>query len=542
MWKYVKKYKYQNFMVSVFAFLETGSRISCSLLLIVTMHMILEKDLKKTLLCGGVLVGLGVFCEAVVFPGFQVWKAKALALMNQAMRADINKIMMNKDYQELRDKDSGEYLSWYTNDIKEAEIQGFNEFYLCVFDVLKLILNAAVLALIRLDLLICTLVVSVALYVVTKALGDKIERSSVKISGAMEQFTDEIKEQLSGFMVWKAFGHLAEFEEKIRRAGSELERSRYLYLKRKEKANLILASVNKIGGTIMLTMICILCTMRILPVEILFGGTNFSGAIRSAFASMMRHKVNLAGARAYFRKFEELTKEKEEKAELPAIQKEITVEHLSFSYGEKQVLKDVNAVFEMGGKYAVVGKSGCGKSTLLKILLGQMKGYQGKVLFDGKDAGWYDIDSFGKQMAYIEQDVFLFNKTIRENITLGKAVSKQQMEMALKQSALWEELKNFPKGLDTIVGENGNLLSGGQKQRVAVARALVHNCSVLVMDEGTSALDQKNAEAIEDALTACSGLTVILVSHHLKKEKEKEFTAVYHLDQGEIRRQLCGTI
>ena len=261
-------------------------------------------------------------------------------------------------------KDSGEYLSWYTNDIKEAEIQGFNEFYLCVFDVLKLILNAAVLALIRLDLLICTLVVSVVLYVVTKALGDKIERSSVKISGAMEQFTDEIKEQLSGFMVWKAFGHLAEFEEKIRRAGSELERSRYLYLKRKEKANLILASINKIGGnnyadeTILFCVRCGFFRLR----SYLEGKLNFSGAIRSAFASMMRHKVNLAGARAYFRKFEELTKEKEEKAELPAIQKEITVEHLSFSYGEKQVLKDVNAVFEMGRKIC-----GCWKERMRKI-------------------------------------------------------------------------------------------------------------------------------------------------------------------------------
>lgn len=132
-------------------------------------------------------------------------------------------------------------------------------------------------------------------------------------------------------------------------------------------------------------------------------------------------------------------------------------------------------------------------------------------------------------MSYIGQTVFLFNSTIRDNITLGEMFTDAQMEKALRDSALAGDLASMPDGLDTVVGEEGSNLSGGQKQRVAIARALIHDRSILLVDEGTSALDRENADIVEKSLLSNPELTLILVSHHLTAERKKQFTQVYDL-------------
>lgn len=213
-----------------------------------------------------------------------------------------------------------------------------------------------------------------------------------------------------------------------------------------------------------------------------------------------------------------MAEETEKKKELPMINNEIEFRNLSFAYSEKPVFENLNLKFKVGGKYGIIGKSGSGKTTLLKILLGQLTSYSGELLFDGVDAAVYDTESFYRQMAYIEQNVFLFHTTIRENITLGAEFQKEELEEALRNSALYEDLKSFPQGLDTDVGENGDCLSGGQKQRVAVARALIHKRNILVVDEGTSALDKINAKKIETALLKSKDVTLLFVSHHWKKK------------------------
>lgn len=215
---------------------------------------------------------------------------------------------------------------------------------------------------------------------------------------------------------------------------------------------------------------------------------------------------------------------------LSALQKSITLEDISFWYDEKKpILVHMNAQFKKGGKYALIGPSGCGKSTLLKILLGWLPGYQGTIRFDGRDMREYTPEQLQQQMSYIEQDVFLFNTSIRENITLGEDFNDQQMKKALRDSALAGDLAIMPQGLDTLVGEEGRNLSGGQKQRVAIARALIHNRNILLVDEGTSALDQKNADIVEKNLLANPDLTLILISHHLSDERKAQFDHVYEL-------------
>ena len=201
-------------------------------------------------------------------------------------------------------------------------------------------------------------------------------------------------------------------------------------------------------------------------------------------------------------------------------------------FGKKEFVKAVDGVtFEVkkGEVFGIVGESGCGKSTLLKLLLGWLPDYTGTISFDDVDIHTVTPAQLQQQMSYIEQNVFLFNTTIRENITLGEHFTDEQMEKALRDSALAGDLANMPKGLDTPVGEEGNALSGGQKQRVAIARALIHNRSILLVDEGTSALDQKNADIVEKSLLSNPDLTLILISHHLSDERKAQFDHVYEL-------------
>lgn len=165
----------------------------------------------------------------------------------------------------------------------------------------------------------------------------------------------------------------------------------------------------------------------------------------------------------------------------------------------------------------------------MKLILGWLPTYGGTIEFDGSNARDFTPEQLQRQMSYIEQNVFLFNTTLRDNITLGEYFTDEQIEKALRDSALAYDLSEMPSGLDTPVGENGSNLSGGQKQRVAIARALIHNRSILLVDEGTSALDQKNAGIVEDNLLDNPDLTLILASHHLSPERKARFTKVYNL-------------
>ena len=207
----------------------------------------------------------------------------------------------------------------------------------------------------------------------------------------------------------------------------------------------------------------------------------------------------------------------------------LSAKGLDLWYGPTQALKGVSMDIPEKQVTALIGPSGCGKSTLLKLLLGWLPDYTGTIRFDGRDARDYTPEQLQRQMSYIEQDVFLFNTTIRENITLGEEFTDEQMERALRDSALAGDLAHMPEGLDTVVGEEGSNLSGGQKQRVAIARALIHDCSILLIDEGTSALDQKNADIVEQSLLSNPDLTLVLISHHLTAERKSQFDRVYDL-------------
>ncbi|WP_159430800.1 ATP-binding cassette domain-containing protein [Olsenella phocaeensis] len=216
----------------------------------------------------------------------------------------------------------------------------------------------------------------------------------------------------------------------------------------------------------------------------------------------------------------------------------IELDDVSFSYGDTDpaegrlsnaptTLRNCSKRFDAGKKYAIVGKSGCGKSTLLELLGGSLRPSSGHVLVDGRAGCVPDA-------AWVHQNVFLFDDTLRENIGLGGTFTDEQIGSALRLAGLDEVIAALPDGLDTPVGEGGGRLSGGERQRVAIARALLYGKTTLLVDEATSALDKETAARVEDTLLALDGVTLIAVTHQLDAEHAARYDEVLEMKDGRL--------
>ena len=213
-------------------------------------------------------------------------------------------------------------------------------------------------------------------------------------------------------------------------------------------------------------------------------------------------------------------------SELP-LRHALSLDDVAFSYGEgAPSLEHLSAMFAAGEKYALVGPSGAGKSTVLRLLAGRLAPTAGEVRVDGV-AGV-------PEAAFIHQQVFLFDDTLRNNITLWGSFPEDCVAEAVHAAGLDELVASLPQGLDTPVEENGGRFSGGERQRVAIARALLHQKSVLFVDEATSALDNETASRVEDALLSLDGVTVVAVTHRLDAGHARRYDGVFELRDGRL--------
>lgn len=458
-------------------------------------------------------------------------QAKAVRILNNQVRHDLYISLLHKKHQEYHSQDSGEYISWMTNNIKQIETLAWNPFFDCVGRVAQVLWSIFVLFKIHWSLMIASLVSAAIMWSFPKLFEKKMEQIGKNCSDKQALAISRLKDLLSGFDVLRCFNKTEQFIKKGDSASDQVEEPAYH-----------LSCTSSINGCSMgyvsvviqilsdILIVALAFQGKIMP-AVLAGSSNLFAGVANGLNKFSTLRLSIAASRPYFEKItaHDTEKPKKYQKKWEPIQNAITMENISFSYEQKPILKDMNLQFEIGKKYAITGPSGCGKSTLLKILLGWLPEYNGKVLLDGKDSRSYSVEQLQEQIGYIEQNVFLFNTTIRENITLGEPFSDEQLQKALNDSSLSNDLASMPDGLDTVVGEEGRNLSGGQKQRVAIARALIHNRSILLVDEGTSALDKNNADVVERSLLNNSELTLILISHHLSPERMNQFDKVYHL-------------
>jgi ABC-type multidrug transport system fused ATPase/permease subunit len=234
-----------------------------------------------------------------------------------------------------------------------------------------------------------------------------------------------------------------------------------------------------------------------------------------------------------FKRIEEIVinEEFDNKEELE-FEKAITISNLRFSYEEKDIIKNINLNIEKNKSYAIVGTSGSGKTTLLNLLSGRNKNYTGEIKYDNSELKGVSLSSLYNQLSYVEQNVFVFDDTIANNVTLYSKIDEDLYNEIIEKSGLDKLLKE--KGNDYKCGENGCNLSGGERQRISIARALLKKSNIILMDEATSALDTDTANSVMQNILDLKDITKIIITHNLDKNILRQYDEIIVISDGYI--------
>ena len=269
----------------------------------------------------------------------------------------------------------------------------------------------------------------------------------------------------------------------------------------------------------------------------------YTMVLGSAIAGLGSMYTSLAGAIGATERVQEIMQSQPEldihdqKDDFKKFDGKIDFNHIEFSYPSRpnvKVLKDINIPIVHGQKVALVGQSGAGKSTIVQLLMGFYQAQSGQILIDGQDIKEMDLRDLRANIGIVPQDVLMFGGTIKENILYGRhSATDEEVNVAARQANCYEFINQFPDGFDTIVGERGIKLSGGQKQRIAIARAILKNPTILILDEATSSLDAESEKLVQEALgRLMENRTSIIIAHRLSTIREVD--CIYVLDDGQI--------
>ncbi len=355
--------------------------------------------------------------------------------------------------------------------------------------------------------------------------GKRIRKYVGRAQQDSADMTHVVGETLGGQKIVKAFGLQGYVVSRFERLQTRLLEHR----RRSNSAEELSHPLVELIGSFAFAGVIVFAHHRITTGQLTTGGFISFVAALAMFMDPVRRftkanaKLNQAQAAAA-RIFSLLDVKEEPQTDLrefPGFFETIEFRNVSFSYGEGMVLRNFNLIIRKGEKIGLVGLSGSGKSTLVSLLLRLYDVTEGQILIDGQDLRGFTLTSVRQVFGLVSQDIFLFNDTVRENLTTGDAHSDEEIRHALEISYAWEFVKDLPQGLETPIGDRGLRLSGGQSQRLTIARAFLKNRDVLLFDEATSALDNESEKIVQAALERVAGhKTVIAVAHRLSTLKD----------------------
>lgn len=486
------------------------------------------------------LIITGIFILISFSEGYlaKLAQAKYIKKVILVLKEDVFSKILSRDIKSFNSENSAQYISTLTNDINIIE----QDYFLNILEIINKMcaFTIATIAIININIYITigVFLVGIITILIPVIFGNKLGSSKKVYSDNLSSFTTKIKDIFSGFEVIKSFN----IEEKITK---EYKKSNYDVEKAKYKFSILTSLVEILSmssGFLMFVTSLAIGTYFVIQGKMTVGtmmaSVQLMNNIVNPIVNISNRISKLKSVRLIEEKILKLIKEKNEKDEGTqklTFDSNISFENLQFAYNnDKQVLKGVSFSVKKGGKYAIVGGSGSGKSTVLKLLLRYYDNYDGSIKIDGEDNRSIKVSHLYKLASVIQQSVFMFDSSIKDNITLFQNYNEEQIQSAVNLSGLNDLVNSLPSNIDSEVGENGCNLSGGEKQRIAIARAIIKNTPILVLDEATSSLDNETSYNIEKSILSIKELTCLIITHKLIDDILKRYDGIIVMKNGNI--------
>ena len=445
--------------------------------------------------------------------------------------------LLGKSISSFRDESTATYLSALSNDATSIETDYLEQ----QFDLLTKILTfvGALALMLWYSPLLTLIAFAITLLPLAASIltGNKLTPVEKRVSTANAKFTAALNECLSGFSVIKSFQAEKEIFNFFLRSNRELEDEKFS----KRRLKTLVGMIGALAGIFAQLGVFIAGTWLVLSTHALTGGTvilfvNLMNFVIDPIATLPGLLASRRAAKGLMGKLAEAL-EKNPTAEghrdINELKEGLRLDNLSFAYEEgKDVLHQLSAKFEAGKAYAVVGGSGSGKSTLLHLLMAGNTGYQGQIFFDDTELRDLSTSSLYHLISTIQQNVFVFNASIRDNVTMFRDFPQAELDKAIHSAHLDELIER--RGEDSLCGENGSALSGGEKQRISIARSLLKQTRLLLADEATSSLDAQTAHQVTSDILDLQGITRIIVTHTLEEALMKRYDGILVLKDGRI--------
>ena len=511
---YILKYKYDNLVHILLLALNAAIFVSASVTLALMTNQLVSKRIQSFLALLGLEVGLYVIYLVLNYI-IAVNQTKLIQKMTLSIRQSYLSKIIHHSFSEFRKSDIGEHLSVLNNDIQLIESNGFTSIYTLCSTVFTTLFS--IIALLSYDVRIVLLAIFLTLCLTY------LPKPMEKFSQANEELVSGISDQLYGYADVYYASRKQIFLRQVKSIVEDYISQKIIYTKRNTSTETLMALFSVIAQMLILLLTGLLIIFGNIAVGIIASVGQISGNIFNSLSTINQLQVTIKSVDPILKKFHDCPEDP--KTCIATIQ-DVRFENVSYHFGENAIIKGFTQTFKKGGKYAITGCSGSGKSTLLNIFLGNLKDYEGKILFGKLESKEIDENSIVSACAYVGSQTHIYNDTLRNNLTLwNDAITDTHIKEALERV----NLLSFLSRIDEQV--NDGSFSEGQKQRIGLIRAFLKGSSVVIFDEATANLDHKNATRIEHLLLSDPNITYITVTHHLIKENEPYFDEIICLGE-----------